>query len=501
VPSRHLAAEPQVSQMQDAEETVLAIYQGAVDAVVVQGRNGPQIVTLAGADEPYRVLVERMSDGAMTVGPDGHLLYVNQRLVEMTGRAVEDLVGQPFVSLFSGDCPDNFRTWSPPPCGDGQEVQLSRCGESSIPVMVWAGPIALGEVAATLVTVTDRSIHRRAKEIADAERFARSILEQATDAIVVLDPEGRITHASHAAEQLAGLAPRGRRFSETFSLQPADPSHADVLRRSAENLDSLLATRPFHGIEVRLNGHERAKNRTFLLSAGPLLDPTEQSVGSIVTLTDITARKRAEEQQLLLVAELNHRVKNILAIVQSVAAQTVRTSPSLDAFKTNFGGRLRALAVAHDVLTKTRWGEVELTQLLADITAPYSERVGLEGEPLLVPAQAVVPISMVLHELMTNAAKYGSLSGSGRVSIAWSASHAVACGVRMIWQEEGGPLVAAGARAGFGTTLIERVVKYDLDGSATVDLRPDGLRCTLDFPVALDRPLSEEPPASAKALA
>ena len=472
----------------EAQETVRAIYQGAVDAVVVQGRNGPQIVTLTGADEPYRVLVDRMSDGALTMGEDGTLLYVNGRLAEMSGRPVETLVGSDVGALFDGICPvfDPQRQKTAP---GHHECNLARAGGSPLPVSVWAGPIALGDHPATLITITDLSVHRRAEEIAAAERFTRSILEQATEAIVVLDIGGRITHASGVAEQLGGGSPVGRPFSECFSLAAADPSYAALLDRPSANLDAMLATRPFHGIEVSLRGRDMAGGRTFLLSAGPLLDEAKTPVGSIVTLTDITARKRSEEQQTMLVAELNHRVKNILAIVQSVAAQTIRNAGSLDTFNERFAGRLRALALAHDILTKTRWGGVELTQLLGEIAAPHRERVVLDGPPLLLPSQAVVPLSLVLHELMTNAAKYGALSGSGRVELAWQReTEAGETSVHMLWREAGGPAVKPPATSGFGTKLIERVLAYDLDGSAALEFRPEGVECKLHFLVDAGKP-------------
>ena len=487
----------------DAEETVRAIYQGAVDAVVVQGRNGPQIVTLSGADEPYRVLVERMTDGALTVSTEGLILYVNRRLSEMTGEEAGALIGKQFASLFADVVPDDISSWTQPADGGVHyEANLARGAAESLPVSVWAGPVALGDRPAALVTISDLSVQRRADEIAVAERFARSILEQATDAILVLDPSGRITHASWAAEQLVQTSPIGRQFSDAFPLVTADPTQAGALERySAPMLDSLLATRPFHGLEVRLRGRESddSNARTFLLSAGPLLDQAKQVVGSIVTLTDISARKRAEEQQTMLVAELNHRVKNILAIVQSIATQTVRNTGSLDGFKETFGGRLRALSVAHDVLTKTRWGGVEVTQLLKEIMSPYRERVSIEGPPLVMSSQSIVPLSMVLHELMTNAAKYGALSSSGHILLTWQKSEAPAT-VQMVWQEEGGPRVAGGTRRGFGTKLIERVMSYDLEGSAGLDFQPSGLVCTLSFPIAGPRFSLQDPPASTAAL-
>jgi two-component sensor histidine kinase len=282
-------------------------------------------------------------------------------------------------------------------------------------------------------------------------------------------------------------------------LGPTSENHG-FSQFSTGMLDRLLATRVFHGVEVRLD-NSQLKGRTFLLSAGPLQDDN-RNVGSIVTLTDITARKRAEEQQTVLVAELNHRVKNILAIVQSVAAQTVRNSGSLPKFQETFGGRLKALSTAHDILTKTRWTGVALTELLSESLAPYRERIYPRGPALMLPSQAVVPLSMALHELMTNAAKYGALSeAGGRVDVIWDKSGNGKPSVNLNWIESGGPPVAGKPIAGFGSTLIERVVSYDLDGSCTIAFEKTGLRCALHFPIEAERTPVEQPPASASALA
>ena len=168
------------------------------------------------------------------------------------------------------------------------------------------------------------------------------------------------------------------------------------------------------------------------------------SVGSIVTLIDMTDRKRVEERQTMMVAELNHRVKNILAIVQAVATQTVRSSSSLENFANAFTGRLKALAIAHDILTKTRWIGVGLGELLTAVLAPYRSpdetRLSILGPPLLLPARAVMPLSMALHEMATNAAKYGALSTRrGVISISWRVSGGADPTVEVVWQESGGP--------------------------------------------------------------
>jgi two-component sensor histidine kinase len=202
----------------------------------------------------------------------------------------------------------------------------------------------------------------------------------------------------------------------------------------------------------------------------------------------MTERKRIEEQQTTTVAELNHRVKNILAIVQSVAAQTVRASDSLENFADAFTGRLKALSMAHDILTQTRWLGIGLSELLAAVAAPYrsrdESRVNILGPAILLPARAVVPLSMVMHELTTNAAKYGALSTRrGDVEVTWQVSGNADKSVELIWQERGGPKVKASRAAGFGTRLIDHVITHDLDGKTESDFDHAGVRWTITFRV------------------
>jgi len=462
----------------DAAETIDAIHHGHVDAVVVIKGEGPQVVMLEGADKPYRVLVERMSEGAVTVGVDGRILYVNGRVSELTGYAVEYFIHRDLATLFDGGAP----ALAP---DESVETNLLRSGKTPLPVKVWARSISVGDTPATLITLTDLSIYRRAEELAAAERFARSILEQATNAIIVLGPDGHITHASAIAQDLAEQSPLGRTFSEAFPLAQSEMEVAVAERFSEKSLDRLLVTKPFHRVEVKLRS-ERLAKRTFLLSAGPLLDEKKSPVGSVVTLTEITEIKRAEEQQKTIAAELNHRVKNLLTVVQSVALQTARSSKSLESFNDTFAGRLMALATAHGILMKTNWAGVHLNELLDTVLAPFrssgEERIGLNGPQILLPVDSVVPLSMAFHELSTNALKYGALSiPGGRVDIGWQLIDADDQLVELLWQEIGGPKVEPRRRSGFGTTLIDRVLKYDLDAKTDIVFDRQGLRFSVKF--------------------
>jgi two-component sensor histidine kinase len=232
---------------------------------------------------------------------------------------------------------------------------------------------------------------------------------------------------------------------------------------------------------------------------GAALVHTEQDeLDSRVLLPpEVTDGERAAMQKLI--AELNHRVNNILAIVHSLAWQTLSANQSPGEFKRAFDGRLRALSLAHDILTRGRWGHIDFEQLVERSLAPYYEadsgtRAQLSGSPLSIPPNMVVPLSMVLHELSTNAAKYGAFSAEhGRVKIAWRTHGA---NVLFTWIETNGPPVKREIKAGFGSKLISRVVSYDLLGTADLDFDREGFRCTLTFPV----PLLSPGPSSAEPL-
>ena len=260
----------------DADETVRAIHHGHVDAVVVlKDPESPQIILLQGADQPYRVLVEHMSDGALTFGSDGAILYVNGRVSELTGYPEKSLVGRDVTTLFAGKAP-------PLDADVSLELKLLRFDNTSVPVRVWTRSISIDDsIATTLVTLTDLSVHRRAEQIAIAERFARSVLEQATEAIVVLSPDGRITHASGLAGELAQQPPIGCSFSTAFPLEAQSDDQASTLARfSAESLDKLLAARPFHGVEVKLRS-ERLAKRSFLPEVMMNGNPRACNLGNI----------------------------------------------------------------------------------------------------------------------------------------------------------------------------------------------------------------------------
>jgi two-component sensor histidine kinase len=193
------------------------------------------------------------------------------------------------------------------------------------------------------------------------------------------------------------------------------------------------------------------------------------------TLADASKslKKRQQEQQVLL-NELNHRVKNTLTTIQAVARQTLKRSASLDEFMDAFEGRLLAMAKSHDVLTASEWRGGDLRRIVLDACKPFSDpsRISANGPDVFVNARTVVSLGMVFHELATNAAKYGAFSSArGRVFITWTADDR---GIDLSWKERDGPPVERTSKEGFGSVLIASLIERDLNGSAKLDLEPDG---------------------------
>lgn len=201
------------------------------------------------------------------------------------------------------------------------------------------------------------------------------------------------------------------------------------------------------------------------------------------------ARQQAEKHQQLLIRELNHRVKNSLATVQAIANQTLRTPEVSEGALGAFNDRLGALARAHDVLTEERWQSANIKDVIAGALEPYGgfddRRFHLDGPAVELPPQAALSFAMALHELATNAAKYGALSVSeGRVDIVWSVAGTNSSRrLRLSWSEKDGPLVAAPSRRGFGSRLIERGLAAELQGDVQLVYDPKGVTCKIDTPL------------------
>lgn len=237
------------------------------------------------------------------------------------------------------------------------------------------------------------------------------------------------------------------------------------------------------------NRFETANGPRWMLWSNHALEFDEQGKWAVGQSTgiDITERKQLEEQLELLVGELNHRVKNTLMVVQAMAYQTFRGATGLSEPVQAFNQRLSAVSGAHDALSRTNWTGTAMAEIVRQGTIICDDgdvRVKAGGPDVVLPANATVSLVMVLHELATNAMKYGALSGdNGEVAVWWSVDEP-GHQLTIDWRESGGPTVRVPTRKGFGFRLINEAVPRQLSGTVDLAYDPQGLRCRISLPLA-----------------
>jgi PAS domain S-box-containing protein len=226
----------------------------------------------------------------------------------------------------------------------------------------------------------------------------------------------------------------------------------------------------------------------------PVRNESGEVVQHFVSFVDLTKHKQAHAQARLLIDELNHRVKNTLATVQSIVWQAFRNSADPGAIRESIEGRIFALSRSHDLLTRENWESAGLLDLVKEALGPFGiangrgERFVIEGGNIRLPPKVTLTLGVVFNELATNAVKYGAFSDdTGSVSIRW-AIEPTPEGDRLVvhWQEKNGPSVTKPSRKGFGSQVIERGLAHELEGSANLDYQTDGLICTINIPVPRD---------------
>lgn len=319
----------------------------------------------------------------------------------------------------------------------------------------------------------------------EQEQRLAATYEHAAIGISEIAPDGHFLRVNEAICVMTGYSREellaGRLFRHTHP-DDVDPDREGFRKQVAGELE-------FYSVEKRFI---RKDKRVIWLSvrSSPVRDADDRLLYVVRVVQDITERKAWEQRQKLLMDELNHRVKNTLATVQSLAAQTARAARTPAAFRERFEGRLIALSKAHDQLTVHHWESADLRELLSGSLAPYagggSERVILRGEDVVLRPRAVLTLAMAIHELTTNAAKYGALSvPGGRIEIQWKPVRGDngRAQLRIDWNEQGGPAVIVPDQRGFGSKLIEGSIAAELGGSARLTFEPEGLRCEIVIPL------------------
>ena len=327
-------------------------------------------------------------------------------------------------------------------------------------------------VVITFVDMSERKKHEQAQS-----RLA-ALVESSQDAIVAHSLDGLVTSWNDGARRLFGVSAREAVGQPMPALvRDAMPWGWPDMLLKLQNGEQLAS---FECAGTDRNGR--------IIEASVTISPVKEADGRIAGVSlvarDISGRRAAEKKALLLLGELDHRVKNILSIVSAVISQTLKSTPTPEAFAIEVSGRVQAIAKAHSLLTRSGHGELSLQAILRTELAPFDRGDGsvtITGRDVALTPKAGLSLAMAVHELVSNAAKYGALSTTaGRVAVAWTVrTGAGAPALTLTWTETGGPDVSPPTRRGFGTTLIERALTHEIDAEVSRQFLPSGLQCSI----------------------
>lgn len=460
---------------------------GAAADVVASASNEP----LGSAFQQWNSLLEALPIGLFVCGRDGRIVQHNRRAAEFwglplsgarNGVAIFDPAGRRIDSETSRL--DQVLAAGVP--ARDIEATLERPDGTRIDILANIEPLrdAAGEVIGAVTCFQDVTEVKRARQRADRfDGWVRTVMQNSPVAIYWTDADGRVLAYNPAATRLWGRSPKAgeerwcgshRLFHPDGRPMPLDTCPMAVALKSGEVV---------HGQEALFERPDGSRG-AFLAYPTLLQNDAGVVLGGVNMLVDISERKLAEERQKVLVDELNHRVKNTLASVQSLAAQSLRGGEEPGRMRERFEARLLALSNAHNQLADRRWQDADLRALAEDVLAPYraDHRVTLEGETVTIPAKTAVSLSLVLHELATNAVKYGALSvPAGRLTVSWRRTGAQ----RLVleWREAGGPPVTPPTHKGFGVRFIAGAIGGELGGRVEHEFAPDGVRCRIEAPL------------------
>jgi len=327
----------------------------------------------------------------------------------------------------------------------------------------------------------------RLRDRARDRRF-RQLLAALPVAVYTTDAAGRITFYNEAAAALWGCQPELGKSEWCGSWRLFWPDGTSLPHDQCPMAVALRENRAIRGAEAIAERPDGIRV-PFIPFPTPLHDASGTLVGAVNMLVDITDRKRAEDQQALLVRELHHRVKNMLATVQAIMGATARASTTIEEFQQAFTGRIMALARTHSSLAEDEWQAISLRNLLCHELEPYDDgspgRVLLDGPVVDLPSVTAIPLGMAIHELTTNAVRYGALSVlGGSVTVSWALMEEQCHPELTIkWVERNGPAISPPTRKGFGSQLLERVLSNQTGACAMISYDSEGLRAHLAVPL------------------
>jgi PAS domain S-box-containing protein len=327
-------------------------------------------------------------------------------------------------------------------------------------------------------TQLEERVEARTKELAEAKQRFEIALRGSPISVFSQDKDMRFTWAHNLPTGFKPEQVIGKTDADLFPPETAEK----IMAAKKKAIDSGVSQ------ELEANFDMFGRKRSFYLVVEPLADDTGAIAGTTSIAVDITERKANEDQLRLLLRELTHRCKNQLAVIHAIARQTASRTRSVNDFVEAFSARLAAMGASHDLLIADDWHGASLRMLVEQQLGAHADRFGdgiaIEGEDVMLKPEAVQNLGLALHELATNARKYGSLSDPrGQIRIHWSVCDE-ASKLKLVWQEKGGPPVSPPERSGFGRAMIETVVGKALEGNVRLSFPPKGVRCEIVIPVA-----------------
>ncbi len=432
---------------------------------------------LQASEERLRAVISQSAAGIGQGSLEGKILHINRRFCEIVGYEEDELLGKNIADItYADDMPEQTRLFNRL-AATGESFDMEKRYVRKDGSLVWVNNTVsalrddegrIHQVAVISVDVTER------KQAQEAERRLASIIASSNDAILGIDLAMNITSWNGGAERLYGYKAGEVLGQSVLMLVPEDRTDEEPAL-----LEQIRAGSPVDAYETK---RRRKDGRLVdvLLSVSPIYDSAGRIVGASKIAHDISAKKEAERLQAVLIGELHHRVKNVFATVIAIARQTLAKATDTQDAVAAYEARLSAMAHAHDLLAEGDWQSADLTAVVEQAVAPYPpERFEVSGPSVLLPQKAVATLSLALHELGTNAAKYGALSvPTGRVSIIWTYDPKTAA-LSLRWQEKGGPTVAQPTRKGFGSRLVERLLAAELNGTSAIVYDAAGVVCEI----------------------
>ena len=424
--------------------------------------------------------------GLHLVGADGTILKANRADFEPLGYTADEYVGRS-IAEFHADGPviaDILARLSRGERLDKYRARL-RAKDGSLRHVEISSSVCFreGEFINTRCFTVDVTERLRAEEdLREAKERLAATHESVLAGIVEVDAEGRFLSVNEAFCKITGY---GR--DELAAMRILDITHPDDRARECEKFEAQVKADVDHyHIQKR---YLRADGEVIWVevTSSTVRDSAGGFAYGVRMVQDVTERVEADRQKKLLLNELNHRVKNTLSTVQALVSQTARSCSTAAEFQARFEPRLLALSAAHDRLTRNEWLGVRLTEIVEEELGVHrmpGRDLIAEGPPLVLPPKTSLSLSLALHELATNAAKYGALSmREGAVAVTWKFEEDQAVRTLEIrWRESGGPAVSPPQAFGFGTRLLN-VTAAELGGETNADFAPTGLVWTLRFPL------------------